>query len=156
MLNIPKCFSFTDLCWSSTTPFPGWPVTLRPRTAALACPSILWCSIKCTTSLWPCCNARRWRTESRTLSGNKQRRVKNLKTTQQITTVLDFICMRVTAPMIWVGRHYTWDPALWRRIRHLVFITLTQREKVAAWRPKKEDGSADWWCSTSLDPRLLG
>ncbi len=40
--------------------------------------------------------------------------------------------------------------------RRLVFITLTQREKVAAWRPKKEDGSADWWCSTSLDPRLLG
>lgn len=27
-------------------------------------------------------------------------------------------------------------------------------ELSAAWRPKKEDGSADWWCSTSLAPRL--
>lgn len=72
MLNMPKCFSFTDLCWSSTTPFPGWPVTLRPRTAALACPSILWCSIKCTTSSWPCCNTYRAELRAGPYQGTKR------------------------------------------------------------------------------------
>lgn len=49
---------FADLCWSSTMPSRGWPVTQRLRTGALVCPCTLLCSTKCTTSLWTCSNER--------------------------------------------------------------------------------------------------
>lgn len=45
-----------DLCWSSTTLSPGWRATQQRRTEDHVCLFTLWCSTRCTTSSWPCCN----------------------------------------------------------------------------------------------------
>lgn len=61
-LSLPPSNATAGLCWNSTTPSPGWLVTLRRRTGAPACPSTLWCSTRCTTSSWTCCSAVQLRT----------------------------------------------------------------------------------------------
>ena len=42
-------FISPGLCWSSTTPSPGWPVLLQHRTASPVCPCTWPCSLRCIT-----------------------------------------------------------------------------------------------------------
>lgn len=55
-LKVTYFFAWADLCWSSTTPSPGWHVTQLHRTDDHVYPFTLWCSTRCTTSSWTCCD----------------------------------------------------------------------------------------------------
>lgn len=48
---------YSDLCWSSIMPSPGWRVIQQHRIGVHVYPFTLWCSTRCTTSSWTCCNS---------------------------------------------------------------------------------------------------